>query len=175
MSCGTTTKILLVGSGKYPRGGPWTWISLKCASMFLILPPTPVSSVYHVWVTRGCESRSSQMRGKTPIPYAIMARGTSWVMTSLLWKKWTDPSKTRTTMVAQWQQQLNVNYKPLGNFCYTSQSMVLEYKLTTDSTKVAVRISKRLRKGFIINKMYHLHSNSVRHSNVWFSFRLKWP
>ena len=48
--------------------------------------------------------------------------------------------------------------------------IVLEYKeqldLTTYTTKAEVDISKCLRKGFSILKMYHSHSNSFHHSNI---------
>ena len=69
-----TTKILLVSSGKYTRSGSLTCRSRKCANICLKLPPVPALSEYHDLVTQGCATQSSWTRGRTPIPYAIMAK-----------------------------------------------------------------------------------------------------
>ena len=68
--CGATTKTLLVSSGKYLCGGPFTCNYWKCSR---ILPNYPllssVSSTYNDWVTQGCAPWISLIRGRTPIPY----------------------------------------------------------------------------------------------------------
>ena len=67
-----------------------------------ISPPVPVSSVYHIWVTKKCASWISLIRGRTPMMYAIMAKKSPWFTPSLLCNKCPDPSyMSRTTRVAQ--------------------------------------------------------------------------
>ena len=81
-------------------------------------------------MARGWDPRSSLMRGRTPIPYAIMARGSPWVTPSLIYKKLPEPSPvSRTTSVAQWWYQLNVNFTQLGHSCRTTHNMAVRFSL----------------------------------------------
>ena len=76
----------------------------------------------------GHASWSYLMRGRTPMPYAIMARGSPWVTTSFPLKKWPDPSYvSRTTRLAQWWQQLKVNCAPLGHSCQTAEGIAVRF------------------------------------------------
>ena len=100
--CRATTKILLVGSGKYPHGEPLACRYRKCVRIHLKVFTAPAPSVHHVWVKQGCAYCSYWMRGSTPMPYAIMAKGSPWVTPYLIFKKWPDPSSNScTTRVAQ--------------------------------------------------------------------------
>ena len=60
-SQGDMTKMLLVGSEKYPHGGPCTIRSSSWCPMPSNVPPIPVSSAYPICVTLGWAGRSYQM------------------------------------------------------------------------------------------------------------------
>ena len=99
--CGDMTKILLVGSGKYPCGGPCNINSSRCRWIPLKVPPALESSSYHVLVTLGWAVRRYRIRGRIPRPYAIMAMGCPWVTPYFIWGKWPVPSPSLNTIVAQ--------------------------------------------------------------------------
>ena len=79
------------------------------------------------------------MRGRTPMPYEIMTRGSPWVTPSLLHNKWHEPSPVSCTKsVFQWRYKLNVNYAPLGHSCRTDHNMSVQF-----SSLNALRASMR--------------------------------
>ena len=99
---GDTTNMILVGSRKYPRRVPHTIRLSKCCRMPAKGPPDPSSSLYHGWVTLRWDVRRSWISGRTPMTYAIMARGFPWVTPYLLQSKWLVSSPALITSVAQW-------------------------------------------------------------------------
>ena len=67
--------MLLVGSGKYPCGGPHTIITLRWACIWGKVPPDPASSVYNGCVSCGCAAKSFRSNGRTTRPYDIIESG----------------------------------------------------------------------------------------------------
>ena len=121
--CMETKKIILVGSGKYPWGGPCAMMSSKRARMSGTVPPYLMSSGYQVCVTFVCAYQSYLIKGRTPSTYVIIASKYPCVTPSLLCRKCLTPPPSWITSVAQWWQKLKVNCEKMVHSYWNTHIM----------------------------------------------------
>ena len=120
---GDVTRMLFVGSGKYPREGPFSIKDFVYRLIAANLPPALASSAYQDWCTRGVLRFMSRMRGRIMMPQPAIANGSPCVTPSLLRTTIAMPSLLRTINMLQCRYELKTNRAPEGQRCRTVQSI----------------------------------------------------